>query len=594
MYEAVTAKQRVADAIVKREGMRVEENIAQSELQKQVDAGQISQDHAQRLLTRAKMHHQIDSTQSARLDDTVAAGVDFVTTEAMLEDVLDGDSKIYAVRVFKFVFGIYRLEAMISSERRRRKSPGFQHPYPRVNRIVETIQFEIFIGVVMAINGLVIGIQTSANAGEDLLLDMLLDLLEHCFTFTFVVEITMRFMSSGWIWIWSTANFCDAMVLLCTGIIPVWILSPAGVESSGVRTAQVLRVLRLVRVIRLVRQLPFFRILWELIQGVLDCGRILLWTYVVVGSLLYVFAIFGTYLMSRNPTYEGDPIAEKYFGDIGAAMVTCFQTLTLDSWHSIARPLMAKSWVACFFFVLLIMVTTLCLLNLITAVIVNNAFSRKMQDVELQAAIMKEQAIKEIEDLKEIFAEIDEDGSGSLSHEEYEQAVKHNERVGMKLQLLDVQPNEWDEIWTILDDGGNDVTVEQFCSVLRALQGEARAKDSFSVVQRVRRLELRIRMLRERTHRLRTYNVSIKGKVHLIRQDVFALLQEVRGFLENVGTCIPATAVTAATERMLDERRGALMDRYEKTLVAAPPDTSQKKRTSQMAARAFPTSSNFD
>jgi len=71
------------------------------------------------------------------------------------------------------------------------------------------------------------------------------ELLEHVFTAMFVVEVIIRVMAEGWIWIWSLENVADFSLIFGTGVIPLWILGPIGIKSDAVRIIQVLRVLRL-------------------------------------------------------------------------------------------------------------------------------------------------------------------------------------------------------------------------------------------------------------------------------------------------------------------------------------------------------------
>merc|ERR1711870_217212 len=104
-------------------------------------------------------------------------------------------------------------------------------------------------------------------------------------------------------------------------------------------------------------------------------------------------------------------------------MFTLFQILTLDSWSEPVRLIAKRNWVVTPLVIFCIMLLTLVLANLVTAVIVNNAFSRAQQDQQMAVQQKREEAKREITDLTSIFDEMDEDGSGTLSREEYFQAV---------------------------------------------------------------------------------------------------------------------------------------------------------------------------
>lgn len=117
------------------------------------------------------------------------------------------------------------------------------------------------------------------------------------------------------------------------------------------------------------------------------------------------------------------------------------------------------------------------LMNLITAVIVENAFSdSRTEEKELarRLAIKKE---KEAEKLKLLFQAVDEDRSGYLSRDELTSAVKKKAKVRQKLRALDILPKDIDELWEILDDGDGELTADEFANGLQRLRGEAKAKD---------------------------------------------------------------------------------------------------------------------
>merc|ERR1712187_1008466 len=95
-----------------------------------------------------------------------------------------------------------------------------------------------------------------------------------------------------------------------------------------------------------------------------------------------------------------------------------FQIMTLDSWSSLVRPLMHKqAWVV-IFFVGFISIADFVLMNLITAVIVENSFSKAKDEEKELAVRMERQKDQELEDLKGFFNSIDIDGSGSLTRED--------------------------------------------------------------------------------------------------------------------------------------------------------------------------------
>lgn len=114
------------------------------------------------------------------------------------------------------------------------------------------------------------------------------------------------------------------------------------------------------------------------------------------GSISSRFTIF------RSTSSSDLAPLEEYFGDVTRSMLTFFQLMTLDSWTgAFARPLMLKQvWIGPFL-IFFIAVAVFVLLNLITAVIVENAFSdSKSEEKELALRLEREKE-DELEDLKQ-------------------------------------------------------------------------------------------------------------------------------------------------------------------------------------------------
>lgn len=540
----------------------------EDDLKQMVEQGIISKVEAQKIRARMQVR-QVDEKAATeagemRIDAGVMAGADYTTTAQMLDDVLDV-KRSHALSLFTWAFGLDDFQHRVNKELLRRGNASFKHPFPRINSIVKSTKFDVSIGMIMIVNGVLIGVQVS-TAGDIDEGDSAYDVAEHVFTAVFVLEVILRLLADGWLWLLKMSNLMDLLLIFLTGVLTQWILKPAGVDTNALRAFQVLRVLRLVRLVRMVRQVKMFRILWQLIQGVVDSGKTLFWTYVVMGSVLYMFSIMCVYQIGRSDSYEGDSTADDLFGSMPKSLVTLFQTMTLDSWANMARKLGRHQFRAYLVFVISIAILTLILLNLVTAVIVNNAMYRAEKDAELQAQLKNEKKIAEIAELRVIFAEIDEDSSGKLTKDEFDSAVQFNESVRTKLQLLDIQLHESDELWQLLDTGSGEVTIQEFSDLLRAMQGEAKAKDSFSIVQRIRRANRKI----ERLHTLvegrrrRVYDLQVQASS--LQEELAMVLKDATDFIRYVGKCIPEQPVVHAEEELQWQREKWAVDSIERVV----------------------------
>ena len=213
--------------------------------------------------------------------------------------------------------------------------------------IVESRTFNTFITVVIVINAITLGLETSpgvmAVAGPALLA------IDAVALWIFTVEIGLkmmvhrsRFLRSGW-------NVFDF------AIVAIAWLPAAGALS-------VLRALRIMRVLRLISIVPQMRtVVGALFRSLPGMGSIL----AVLILVFYISAVMATKLFGTA--------FPEWFGSIGASMYSLFQIMTLESWSmGIVRPVMQVHPGAWLFFVPFIVVTTFTVLNLFIALIVNS------------------------------------------------------------------------------------------------------------------------------------------------------------------------------------------------------------------------------
>ena len=215
-----------------------------------------------------------------------------------------------------------------------------------LKRIVESARFQHFIVVVIVINAITLGLETSptmmAQAGGLLLA------LDRAALIVFVVEIAMKlivyrfgFFRSGW-------NVFDFTIVAIT-------LAPVGEGFAVLRSLRILRALRLVSVIPSMR-----KVVSALLRAIPGMGSVVTLLLLV----FYVASVMTTKLFGSN--------FPEWFGSIGASFYTLFQVMTLESWSmGIARPVMEAHPFAWVFFVAFILLTTFAVLNLFIAIVVD-------------------------------------------------------------------------------------------------------------------------------------------------------------------------------------------------------------------------------
>lgn len=233
----------------------------------------------------------------------------------------------------------------------------------RLRTVVDSDRFQRFILVVILINAITLGMETSARlaAGSG----GLLHTVDRLALAIFVVELVLRIVAHG------ARFFRDPW-----GIFDLLVVGIALVPASG--AFAVLRALRVLRVLRLVSVVPSMRgVVTALLAAVPGMASIA----ALLGLLLYVAAVMATGLF-------GATVPER-FGDLGTSLFTLFQVMTTDDWANIAREAMAAQPLAWIFFVSYILLSTFAVLNLFIAVVV-----RAMEDqvaTEVKADVAEHQ-----------------------------------------------------------------------------------------------------------------------------------------------------------------------------------------------------------
>jgi len=179
------------------------------------------------------------------------------------------------------------------------------------------------------------------------------------------------------------------------------------------------------RLVRALRMLRWFRTAWRLVFGLLTSGTTMTSTLGLVLLTLYVSACLGVELISKDPVLISDPtteyIVEHHFGSLTMTMLTLAQFVTLDSIAAIYRPLVYHKPVLVVYFSGIILVLSISLMNLVTAVLVEGALENAQHDRELKRHVLQEKLRKAAPKLSSMFESLDVNQDGTVSLEEFMQ-----------------------------------------------------------------------------------------------------------------------------------------------------------------------------
>ncbi|MEO1018171.1 MAG: ion transporter [Pseudomonadota bacterium] len=216
-----------------------------------------------------------------------------------------------------------------------------------LRRWLEDPRCERLIITVIAINAITIGFETSPTVMAAI--GPLLIAIDTIAVVIFVIELGLKIAAYGWRFFRGPWNIFDFIVVAIA-------LAPASGSLS------VLRALRILRALRLVSTVPQMRIV---IQALLAAIPGMASVIALMTLVFYVFAVMATMLYG-----EAFP---DWFGTVGASLYSLFQIMTLESWSmGIVRPVMDVFPYAWAFFVPFILITTMAVLNLFIAIVVNS------------------------------------------------------------------------------------------------------------------------------------------------------------------------------------------------------------------------------
>lgn len=373
-----------------------------------------------------------------------------------------------------------------------------------VRYIVHHELFEYSIGFIILLNSVFIGMAISAELENwDL---TVYTVMENIFLAIYITEICMRFISDG-VWYslkqpWVLFDF----VLVLLGGFAQWIVEPLrSVETDGTFNAYlaqllgpilVFRILRLLRLLRALRLVAVFTTLWRLVQGLLySCGT-MLWTCTLVTATLYVFACCAVELITKDEILREDPdvkpIIEHNFRNIPVAMLSLLQFVTCDSIHQIYWELVVKQPLFIFYFVPLLLIVAIALMNLVTAILVESSISTARVDEQLEQVQRRRHMRSLYPDLKNAFRKIDKSGDGNVSLDEIKAAATDlPEAIRPFIKDKDIV-----EIFELLDiDGSGEIGEREFVEGILQLTMSDIPIETFQMLRYLRNISTGVTQL---------------------------------------------------------------------------------------------------
>jgi hypothetical protein len=375
--------------------------------------------------------------------------------------------------------------------------PPLEQPKGIAGRIITHPVFDSVCAVMIILNSLLIGARTEYLTSNDEEAGWMAVCGYLCSVF-FFVELVLRlvhtrmsfFTSENKMW-----NLFDLLLVIFSiaDVVMAIVLDGDGAGSIGstMKTVKMLRIIRIFRVFR------FFSELGMLAMMITESFQSLAWALVMMVLIIYVFAICFTqsttdYLIQKSDGGELEEIDIKlrgYFGNLSFSTDTLIQAmLGGTSWGEFAAPVSKIGWAAYSLFYFYIFFTMFAVLNIVTGVFVDNALQATKGQREFLVEQQRVQKEKTLQEMRELFKDMDQDGSGSISASEIKECM-NDPKMGGYFHMLEIEIDDSERLFSLLDDDGSgEVSIDEFFDGCLRLKGLAKSIDLYQALANIKQM----------------------------------------------------------------------------------------------------------
>lgn len=376
----------------------------------------------------------------------------------------------------------------------------------RLERLTSHSMYEIASAILIVLNALFVAWETEQRAvsaasivllpGEARQQDLYFGVVANFFCMCFALDLGLRVSSEGRSFFLMSRerswNLLDTVVAL-TALAEVcthWV-AYAHDGTSTARTAlrkfSMLRIVRLLRVIKMrisSRVLLIIRELRLMVFSLTGAMKPLFWAVVLMAIILLIFGVFFTdgvvaYCV-QNAAFQDESTRElrSHFGTLGRSMLSLFISLSGgEDWAVVMEVLEPLPGYYSFVFLVFITFAVLALLNVITAVFIQTAIKQTEADVELVVAEEMAQRAEFTAVMQQVFMELDQNNSGALTYDEFEQHIE-DDKIMAYLQTLELDATQIRSLFMLLDvDRTGEVDLDEFVTGCVRLKGGAKNLD---------------------------------------------------------------------------------------------------------------------
>jgi len=302
-------------------------------------------------------------------------------------------------------------------------------------KLVSSRAFDPIIGLIIFANAICLGISIDWEVrGRD---TSVLSAFESIFLTLFILELLLQVIAKGIRCLLHGWHLFDLFVI-SGGVITQWVFvttMPEWQITDSLKQILVLRMLRLLKLVRALRLLSNFRALWKLTHSFMQCAPTMASALLIMVMTIYIFACVGVEFIAKGE-WAGEEVRElvqRNFSSLPVTMLSLVQFVTGDGISGLYYPLILQKPFLCIYFMALLMAVTLALMNLVTAMVVEDAISSARMDEEMEAMYKRKQIKQLVPALTDLYHTLDTSSDQYVEMDEIINAIREGIRIPMDL-----------------------------------------------------------------------------------------------------------------------------------------------------------------
>lgn len=376
----------------------------------------------------------------------------------------------------------------------------------RCAKFLQSSKYEVCVASVMILNVLwmaleaqVYGYFDANNSGlttyslippkERPLCDSLLAAGDIIFASVFVIDVGLRIILLHLKFWKNWVNYLDILVTAVSLVeIIIWLLPLDAAFFRLVRFGKLARTLRMVTMTSILSSL---QLLTKCLGASID---MLFWTFCLLTFMqcvagLAVNTLCRNYLHDESHDLEIRKQIFQYYGTFTRSLLTMFEVL-FANWGPPCRLLVdnVSEWFS-LFFLMYRCVIGFAVLNVVSAVFVQQTMKMANSDEELAFRQKEKETASYARKVRKLFQHMDDSGDGALNVEEFAKLVS-SPKLNFWMSQLELEYHDLLSLFEFMDNGDGQITLTEFIEGSTRLRGSAKALD-------VWRLETKVEVLFE-------------------------------------------------------------------------------------------------